>query len=288
MNALFLRQVRLVIVGLCSIGFLLLFSACSGLTTGTGAGGTIVGKLQSVSAANHSVVINVNGQNITVSNLTDQQITSLQTQVGKTYTFQVQATQNSTNSYTINSNTDPTENDNATAVVDVTETPNSGVNTETGSLSFLGRVQQVSANTIVVAMPNRQTLSMTVVNGQSDLSNIGGSLPAVNTMVKAEANANADGSFTLSKLESADASDTQDLTKINTLDVQGVTTQAVGSDNAVHVKVGSKSFAFALTSTSELKDFANAQAIASNQAVKLEVLYNGSNGSIVKIENSNG
>ena len=288
MNTFFLKQVRLVIVGLCSIGFLLLFSACSSLATGTGTGGTIVGKLQSVSAANHSVVVNVNGQNITVSNLTDQQITSLQTQVGKTYTFQVQATQNSSNSYTINSNTDPTENDNATAIVDVTETPNTNVDTEIGSLSFMGRVQQVNGSTIVVAMPNRQTLTMTVINGQSDLSNIGGRLPAVNTMVKAKANANADGSFTLSKLDTTDVSDVQDLTKINTLDVQGVTTQAVGSDNAVHVKVGSKNFAFALTSTSELKNFANAQAIASNQAVKVEVLFNGSNGSIVKIENSNG
>ena len=287
MNTFFLKQVRLTIVGICSIGILLLFSACSGIASGTGTGGSIVGKIQSVSAVNHSVIINVNGQNITVSNLTDSQITSLQTQIGKTYSFQVQATQNNTNSYTINSNTDPTENDGATPVVNVTETPNDSVNNEPGSLSFIGKVQQVNGSTIVVAMPNGQTLSMVVVNGQSDLTDIGGTLPAVNTMVKAEANANTDGSFTLSKLEATDANDLQDSTKLNTLDIQGTTTQAVGSDNIVHIKVGSKNFAFALSSTSELKDFANAQAIVNNQAVKVEVLFTGSNGSILKIENSN-
>ncbi|GAC1425439.1 MAG: hypothetical protein PVS3B3_32090 [Ktedonobacteraceae bacterium] len=288
MNTFFLKQVRLAIVGVCSIAILLLFSACSGVASSTGTGGTIVGKIQSISAVNHSVVVNVNGQNITVSNLTDQQIAGLQTQVGKTYSFQVQAAQNSTNSYTINSSTDPTETDNATPIVNVTEPSNNGVNTEPGSLSFIGKVQQVNSGNITIAMPNGQTLSMAIVNGQSELSTNGGTLPAVNTMVKASANANTDGSFTLSKLETIDASDAQDPNKLNTVDMQGITTQAVGSDNVVHIKVGSKSFAFALTANSELKNFANAQAIATNQAVKIEVLFNGSNGSIVKIENSNG
>ncbi|GAC1680755.1 MAG: hypothetical protein NVS9B9_02190 [Ktedonobacteraceae bacterium] len=288
MNTFFLKQVRLAIVGVCSIAILLLFSACSGVASSTGTGGTIVGKIQSISAVNHSVVVNVNGQNITVSNLTDQQIAGLQTQVGKTYSFQVQAAQNSTNSYTINSSTDPTETDNATPIVNVTDPSNNGVHTEPGSLSFIGKVQQVNSGNITIAMPNGQTLSMAIVNGQSELSTNGGTLPAVNTMVKASANANTDGSFTLSKLETIDASDAQDPNKLNTVDMQGITTQAVGSDNVVHIKVGSKSFAFALTANSELKNFANAQAIATNQAVKIEVLFNGSNGSIVKIENSNG
>ncbi len=289
MNTFLLKHLRLGIVGICSIAVLLLFSACSSLGIGTG-NGTIVGKLQSVNAANHSVVINVNGQNLTVSNLTDSQIASLQTQIGKTYSFQVEATQNTSNSYTITSNTEPTENDDATPVVNVTETPDDVVNTATttGSLSFTGKVQQANSSAIVVTMPNGQTLSMRVVNGQSDLSDFAGSLPPVNTIVKVEANANTAGSFTLSKLETTDTNDAQDPTKLNKLDVQGVTTQAIGSDNIVHVKVGSKTFAFALTPTSQLKDFTNVQAILSNSAVKLEVLFYGGNGSVVKIENSNG
>ena len=288
MNTFFLKQVRSAIVGICSIAILLLFGACSSIANGASTGGTIVGRIQSINATNHSVVLNINGQNITVSDLNDSQITNLQTQVGKTYSFSVQATQNSTNSYTINNNTEPTENDNATPIVSVTEAPNDGVNNETGSLSFTGRVQQVNGNTVVVGMPNGQALSMVVVNGQSDLTDIGGRLPAVNTLLKANANANTDGSFTVSKLEAVDANDAQNPSKLNQLDVQGTTTQAVSADNVVHVKVGNKTFAFTLTSTSELKNFTNTQAIAGNSAVKLEVLCNGNTSSVLKIENGNG
>ncbi len=292
MSTSFLQQVRLVIVCVCCLFMLLLLSACSNVVGGTGVNsGTVVGSIQSVSTANHSITVNVNGQIVTISNLTDQQITALQSQVGKRYSFSVQETQGSANSYTMSDNTDPTETDNATPVVNITSTPETSDGTTTanvtGSISFIGKVQQTNGSIIVIAMPNGQTLSMTVVNGQSDLAHVGGSLPAINTVVKVEANAMTDGSFTLSKLEATDAGDLQDATKINTVDMHGTTTQAVGSDNIVHMKVGSKIFAFVLNSTSELKDFANAQAITNNQPVKVEVLFNGSNGSILKIENNN-
>lgn len=287
-----LKQVRLVVVCVCSLFVMVLFSACSGVVggTGTNAGNTITGSIQSVNAATHSVVLNVNGQTITVSNLTDQQITSLKSQVGKTYSFQVQGTQTASNSYTIGANTEPIESDTATPVVNgttATDTNNSGIN-EPGSLSFIGKVQSASGSTIVVAMPNGQTLSANIVNGQSDLSKFGGNLPAVNTIVKVKANANADGSFLLAELDTANTEDVQNTTKLNTVDIQGTTTQAVGSDNVVHLKVGNKNFAFATSPNTELKNFANVQAIASNQAIKVEVLFNGSNGTLLKVENSNG
>ena len=292
MSTSFLQQVRLGIVCVCCLFMLLLLSACSNIVGGTGVNsGTVVGSIQSVSTANHSITVNVNGQIVTISNLTDQQITALQSQVGKRYSFSVQETQGSANSYTMSDNTDPTETDNATPVVNITSTPETSDGTTTtnvtGGISFIGKVQQTNGSIIVIAMPNGQTLSMTVVNGQSDLAHVGGSIPAINTVVKVEANAMTDGSFTLSKLEATDAGDLQDATKINTVDMHGTTTQAVGSDNIVHMKVGSKIFAFVLNSSSELKDFANAQAITNNQPVKVEVLFNGSNGSILKIENNN-
>ncbi|GAC1402679.1 MAG: hypothetical protein NVSMB49_19110 [Ktedonobacteraceae bacterium] len=286
-----LKQVRLIVVCVCSLFVMLLFSACSGAlgTTGTNAGNTLTGSLQSVNAATHSVVLNVNGQTITVSNLTDQQITALKTQVGKTYSFHVEGTQSGSNSYTIGTNTEPIESDNATPVVESTttaDTNNSGVN-EPGSLSFIGKVQSASGSTLVVAMPNGQTLAANIVNGQSDLSKFGGNLPAVNTVVKVNANANTDGSFLLAELDTTGTEDVQNTTQLNTVDIQGTTTQAVGSDNVVHLKVGNKNFAFATSPNTELKDFANVRAIASNQTIKVEVLFNGSNGTLLKAENGN-
>ncbi len=291
MHQSLLNQARLVAVCVCSLFVMLLFSACSGVVggTGTNAGGTITGSIQAVNAANHSVALNVNGQTITVSNLTDQQITALQTQVGKTYSFQVQGTQTAPNSYNIGVNTDPTETDNATPVINgttETDTNNSGVN-EPGSLSFVGKVQSASGNTLVVTMPNGQTLATNIVNGQSDLSKFGGNLPAVNTLVKVKANANTDGSLLLTELNTIDTEDIQNTTKLNTADIQGTTTQAVGSDHVVHLRVGNKNFTFTTSPSTELKDFANIQAIADNQAIKAEVLFNGSNGTLLKVGNGN-
>src|SRR5216683_3048726 len=65
---------------------------------------------------------------------------------------------------------------------------------------------------------------------------------------------------------------------MNTVDFKGVTTSAVGSDGVIHFKVGNKSYSFSISSSTDLGDFNNAQSIQANQAVKVEVLFNGNSG----------
>src|SRR2546430_2587148 len=101
-----------ILVGVIGLLMMILFTACAGVagTNGTNTGGNaITGAVVSVNPAQHSAILNVNGQQVTVSGLTDQQVTTLQTQVGKTYTIQV--TQGSGNSYTINPNSTPELNE---------------------------------------------------------------------------------------------------------------------------------------------------------------------------------
>jgi hypothetical protein len=75
---------------------------------------------------------------------------------------------------------------------------------------------------------------------------------------------------------------------LNTVDYQGVTTSAVGSDRVIHFGVGSKSYSFSIGSTADLSDFNNnAQAVQANQSVKVEVLFSGSTGTVVKVSNAN-
>jgi hypothetical protein len=63
----------------------------------------ITGQIQSVNVEDHSTVISVAGQPFTINALTDQQVTWLQSQQGKTLTIQV--TQSGTdNGYTISAN----------------------------------------------------------------------------------------------------------------------------------------------------------------------------------------
>lgn len=293
MKKTLLNHLRLTIVGMCAIFVMLLVSACSGVAGSNGsASGTITGSVVAVSAANRSVTLNVNGQQITVNGLTDQQVTAIQSQVGKTYTINVQAAQTGTNTYAISAGTEPTETDNATPEVNVTNTEtdnNTATNgtNEPGNINFIGKVQSSNGSSLVAIMPGNQTLTMNIVNGQTEIKNLN-----VNQLngqtIKVTAVANADGSFMASKLEATDSGDLQDTVKLNTLDLQGVTTQAVGANNTIKVKVGNKVYTFTLSATTQLKDFANAQAIAANQNVKLEVLFNGSNANVQKVENGNG
>jgi type 1 fimbria pilin len=85
MKQLTFNHVRTLIVCISSLFVMLLFSACSGIagTTTTNGTTTITGSIKSVNASTHSVVLDVSGQQVTVGNLTDQQIAALQPQVGK-------------------------------------------------------------------------------------------------------------------------------------------------------------------------------------------------------------
>ncbi len=283
-----LKRFRMVIVCMAGLLLMALFTACAGVTTTNGTV-SITGKIQSVDVANGTVTLNVQGQSqpIVIKGLSSAQVSALQSQVGKTYT--ITATQNSDGSYQIAVNGNPVLSTPNTPegiqTADTNETPSAP---EQGSISFIGKVQSVNSSSIVVSMPNGSTLSMNIVNGQTDLSDFNGSLPGANQLIKVDANSNSDGSFTATKLSATDSGDTSNSTKLNTVDFQGVTTSAVGSDGVIHFKVGNKSFSFTTNSNTDLGDFNNnAQSIQANQAVKVEVLFNGATGSVVKVSNAN-
>src|SRR5579875_2587063 len=250
-----------------------LFSACAGVA-GSGSNGnslTLTGSVQSVSAANHSVTINVNGQLYTISGLSDQEVQALQGQIGKVYSIQV--TQNG-NSYTLTTGTEPQEEVNATPGV-TTTTNNNNTAFEAGTIEFVGKVQNVNGSNVAILMPDGHTLTA-IVNAQTDLSDMNGSSPSNGQMLKVTATANSDGTFTAQKLGIADSGDLADA---NTVTYQGMTTSAVGSDNVLHFTVGNGA---------DLGDFNNnAQSIGANQSVKVEVLFNGTSGSVTKVSNPN-
>ena len=284
-----IMQNRFQSIVIAVIGLLMMFlvTACAGVTgtnaTNTG-GNTITGAVVSVNTAQHSAILNVNGQQVTVSGLTDQQVTTLQAQAGKTYTIQV--TQGSGNSYTINSNSTPELIETNTPQANPTEQPNvtePQTSLEQGNISFIGKVQSAGNNRIVVSMPNGQTLSMSI-NSLTDLSDFNGVLPSTGTLVKVKATANTNGSFTASSVKPGTPGDLDQ----NVVDYEGVTTSAVGSDRVLHFKVAAKSYSFVIGSTSDLSDFNNnAQSIGNNLQVKVEVQFNGATGTVIKAANSN-
>lgn len=290
MSKTLLKRVRFGMIGFVGVLLMIIFSACAGVTGTTGASGSngtgiVTGSIQSVSLANHSVTISVNGQSYTINGLSDQQVQALQSQVGHIYTVNVTI---NGNTYTISTGSNPQADNNGTP--GVSDTPdsnssNSSTQNEPGNIQFIGKVQSVNGNTITVAMPNGQSITMNIVSGQTDLSDFNNAAPSVGTLVKAEADANtADGSFLANKIS---ATDSGDLNKQNNVTFQGMTTSAVGSDNTIHFTVGNKSFSFSLNSSTDLGDFNNnAQSIPTNQSVKVEVTFNGSNATVTKVSNA--
>jgi hypothetical protein len=276
------KVVKQIVVGIAALVLMIMFTACAGVGTSTGSGvnslPSLTGQVVSVDLNNHTVTLNVNGQSKTIKNIPNDVLTNLQSQVGKVYTIQV--TQNSDGSYNIQSGTNVTPESN--------ETPNSNETSnvnEPGSIDFIGNVQSINSGSIVVRLPDGSTLSMSIVNGQTDLSKFNGALPGVNQVVKVSATAN-NGSFTATSLKPTDSGDLQDQ---NTVTFQGVTTQAVGSDRVLHFTVGNRSFSYPIVSAAELKDFSgNAQSIANGTSVKVKVQFNGTSGTAIDVSNNNG
>lgn len=288
---------------LCGCGLLIMmaFSACSGtastndtsngaVTAGSATASSVTGTVTAVNASAHSVTITVsaNGQlhQYTVNGLTDQQVAELQSRMGKTFAFQ--ATQNN-GSYTIATGSTPQEMDNETPVVaqsastDTTTSANGVV--EPGSIDFIGKLQSSSASSMNLSMPNGDTLTVaiTATTDRSDMV----APPAQGQYVKVKVLANTDGSFSAEKLGLVDSEDVQNVVKLNTASFQAVTNSAVSGDNVIHFSVGHKSFTATIGATTELKNFVNAQAIGNNQAVKLDVQFNGANATVLKIDNGN-
>jgi hypothetical protein len=289
MSTSLLKRIQLGLVCLVCLFVMALLSACAGVAGTTGnSTASITGSIQSVSAANHTVTINVNGQTYTIGGLSDQQVQALQSQVGKVYTVQV--TQNGS-AYTITAGTDPQLDENGTPGVNETPNNNQGNNgqnngpIEPGSIQFIGKVQNVNNTSLTVIMPDGQALTMTIVNGLTDVSDLKGNQLAVGQLLKVTATANTDGSFNATKLGLTDNGDLQNQ---NTVQYQGVTTSAVGSDHVIHFNVGNKSFSFPISANADLSDFNNnALAIGANQSVKVKVVFTGTSGSAIKVSNNN-
>ena len=279
------HRVQMAVVCIVGLVLVVLVTACAGVGS-TSTGGTITtirGTIVSINASQHSATLNVNGQQVTVGALTDQQVTALQSQVGKTYSLQVTG---SGNSYTIVPNSTPvlseTPEVNTTPPVGVTQSPTTFA---PGSLNFMGPVRSVSASSLTVGMPNGNTLSMSIT-ALTDRSHFGGGLPTSGQLIKVEATANADGSFTAAKLDTTDANDAVNQ---NIVQYKGLSTSAVGADRVIHFKVGTHSYSFTIGATADLSDFAgNAQAIQANQIVKVKVQFAGSSATVLKVERSNG
>jgi len=285
------RQAVLVSV----IGLILVGGIAIGLLTGgiqslfrTGVGGNgqhaLSGTIVSVNASTHTVVLNVNGQQDTITNVPDNVIQLLQGQVGKMYGIQV--TQNSDGSFSIVGGTDVTpENNQGTPEVNNTPGSNQTPTTVTGSpaqgtIQFNGNVQSSGTNSLVVSIPGGGTLSVST-NSSTDLGDFNNSLPAVNTQVLVVANANTDGSYTATKIGNVSAANASQL---NTITFQGRTTAAVGSDNVIHFTVGTKSYSFIIPSTADLTAFhGNAQSIQSGTQVQVQVQYNGSTPTVILV-----
>ena len=272
------KLVKQLVVGVATLVLMIMLTACAGVGT-TGSNGltnlTFSGSVVSVDTANHSVTLNVNGQTKTINNIPDNVISNLQNQVGKFYAIQV--TQNSDGTYSIQSGTNVTPEANETP--DTNQTSSTNV---PGSIDFIGSVQSANSASVVVKMPDSSTLTL-VVNSQTDLSKLNGSLPNVNQIVKVSATA-SNGNFIATELKPTDSGDLQDQ---NTVTFQGVTTQAVGSDRVIHFTVGNRSFSFPIVSTAELKDFnGSAQSIASATSVKVNVQFTGASGTALDVSNN--
>ena len=168
---------RKIVVTTVSLVLLILLTACAGV--GTNANGTvtsITGTITSVNTSNNSVTLSVGGTSYTVNGLSAQEVQTLQSQVGKTYTVQV--TQNSDGSYAITVGTNPTPAANETPGVNETpepsETPNSTETANsTGSFTLVGPVQSASSSSLTVTMPDGTALTI-AINTQTDQSDLNG------------------------------------------------------------------------------------------------------------------
>lgn len=103
-----MKQQALQHLAMAIVGFtvIVLVTACGTTTTNST---NISGMITSVSAAHHSVTLNVNdlsgsSHTVTIVGLTDQQVAQLQGQIGKYVSIVVLAMQNSDGSYTLATN----------------------------------------------------------------------------------------------------------------------------------------------------------------------------------------
>jgi hypothetical protein len=282
----FWRTFRLSALGLI---LLLLLAACAGVGS-NGTINSITGTIAGVDAAHHAITLNVNGQTYTISGLSDQEIQSLQSQIGKPYTLHVK--QNSDGSFSLTIGTSPALAINETPGVN--EGPEPGETPEgsetpsaTGkadSISFTGSLQSSSSSSLTASLPDGSSLTI-AINAQTDLSGLNSAQLHSGQSVKIDALASANG-FVAEKIKLADAGEQNDA---HTVDFQGHASQTVGSDRVLHFTVGNRTFSYALGRTADLSDFGgNVSAITSGAALKVKVVFNGTTGSVINVSKADG
>lgn len=270
------RMVRKIVLGAVGLVIMLLLAACSGVGTTSTAGTptSLSGTITAVNAANHSVTISANGQSYTITGLSDQAVQVLQTQIGKTYTIQV--SQNSDGSFSITTGTLPVPDLNNTG-----GTPSANV--VPGSIELTGPIQSVSSSSLTVKLPDNSTLTM-ALNASTDQSDLNGAQLSNGQFVAVEANTNPDGSFTASKVKTAEANSDD----ANTVTFRGVALQPVSTNNALHFRVGTQNYSYAVNSSTQLDDFnGNVHTITSGTPVKVEVQFTGTTGTVTKVSDPN-
>jgi len=287
------RAALMSMIGLILVGGGLIWLLTGGVQrlfpSGVGGQQTLTGSLVSVNAATHTVILNVNGLQDTIVNVPDSIILMLQGQVGKVFAFQV--TTNSDGSFSLvgGSNVIP-ESNQGTPPVNNTPNSNQTPTTVTGTptadtIQFIGNVQSSGSNSLVISMPGGGSLSMDT-NSSTDLGDFNNAPPGVNTLVFVVVNANTDGSYTARKIGNVSSTSASQL---NFIVFQGKTTAAVGSDNVIHFTVGTKAYAFTIPPTADLTAFhGNAQSIGSGVRVRVEVQYNGSTPTVIKVGIASG
>jgi hypothetical protein len=229
---------------------------------------TLTGQVVSVDLTNHTIIINVNGQTRTITNVPTNVLTNLQSQVGKVYSFQV--TQNSDGSYSLQTGTNVTPEATESPTTTQSSSPTAQpVAFKAGGISYIGPVKSITSSSLVMSAPNGQTYVLTITP-QTDRSAFGGSLPAVGASVNMDSAINPDGSLTATILKPAQPGDPN----LNVIAYTGITTSAVGPDRVLHFTAGVKSYTFLIPATAVLTDFGgNAQAIANNVSVIVKVQY---------------
>ncbi|HTK10198.1 MAG TPA: DUF5666 domain-containing protein [Ktedonobacteraceae bacterium] len=274
------NRAHMAVIVLCSICAIMLFAACQGVSS---SGGTInvSGKILAVNPGAHSVTLQgaIDGkqQTITISDLTDQQIADLQGHINSNYSFQV--SQNN-DTYTIVSTSTPVTQSETTPVATATSSTNTV--SVPGSISFIGKVQSATTTSLVVSMPDGNTLTMSITAG-TDSHDVDGQLaPGMQLKVKAETN--PDGSFMASTLRTVHYSSSSHSDDLSIIDFTGNTTSAVGADNLLHFQVGNQNFTALIDHDTDFRHLHNAQSIDNNQPISVEVFFNGGNGTAQEID----
>ncbi|MBO0777631.1 MAG: hypothetical protein J2P37_02275 [Ktedonobacteraceae bacterium] len=269
---------------------MLLVSACQGIdglnmlgnpSTSTVNGNTnmyISGTIQSVNVREHSAILVVNGQRLTVSGLTDEQVSVMGANQGRSLTLQVR--QVGVDSYTVATG--------GAAEIDPTATPavasasTDGAASVAGSIEYVGTVLSADSDNVTVRMPDGQGLPMRVIRGQDGFHR---SWPAVGQVVRVKTIAMSDGTFQATQLQLADSDDVrnQDIVKY-----RGLLNSVSGSDKMYSIRVGKKEFRFPLDLEVDL-DFFHMRIVPklNNVMVKAEVVFDGDAASIVKVETVN-